>query len=151
MNEIPIASVFQPQGNFIRMSFPLSDLAVSSPKITRVVDLAVHVQVSLISLLVSFDTSILLPRKKKEKKMSCGSRLSYLDEIAWTWQDGRLLALCLCAIGLLGAFLNGLVLIGVGGNAKLGTTVNKLLIWICTIAILESFVGILVKALILGK
>ena len=83
--------------------------------------------------------------------MSCGSRLSYLDEIAWTWQDGRLLALCLCAIGLLGAFLNGLVLIGVGGNAKLGTTVNKLLIWICTIAILESLLGILVKALILGK
>ena len=82
--------------------------------------------------------------------MSCGSRLSYESEIAWTWQDGRLLAFCLCFVGLTGAFLNCLVLIGVGGNARLGTTVNKLLSWICIMALLESTLGITVKSLILG-
>ena len=51
---------------------------------------------------------------------------------------------------ILGTGLNSLVLIGVGGNAKLGTTVNKLLIWICSMALLESIIGIGVKILILG-
>ena len=82
---------------------------------------------------------------------TCGSRISYEEEIAWSWQDGRLLALCLVFVGLTGAFLNSLVLIGVGGNARLGTTVNKLLSWICIMALLESTIGITVKALILGK
>ena len=53
-------------------------------------------------------------------------------------------------VGTIGAFLNCLVLIGVGGNARLGTTVNRLLTWICVIALMESTVGITVKSLILG-
>ena len=80
---------------------------------------------------------------------TCGSRLP--TEIYWTWQDGRVFALALAFVGLIGTGLNSLVLIGVGGNAKLGTTVNKLLIWICSMAILESIIGIGVKTLILGK
>ena len=103
--------------------------------------------------------------------MSCGSRPSYENQVPWTWQDGRLLALSLCLgqffsskiikqivfschffplVGTIGAFLNCLVLIGVGGNARLGTTVNRLLTWICVIALMESTVGITVKSLILG-
>ena len=80
---------------------------------------------------------------------TCGSRLP--TEIYWTWQDGRVFALALAFVGLIGTGLNSLVLIGVGGNVKLGTTVNKLLIWICSMAILESIIGIGVKTLILGK
>ena len=53
-------------------------------------------------------------------------------------------------MGLLGIILNSVVLIGVCGNARLGTTINKLLIWICGVAIMESSVGIVIKALILG-
>jgi hypothetical protein len=89
--------------------------------------------------------------------MACGGvlpRRGGADEenlLDWTWVDGRLLAFILSLVGLIGALLNSLVLVGVGGNARLGTTVNKLLIWICTIAILESTLGILMKALILGK
>jgi len=82
--------------------------------------------------------------------MSCESRHSYEADIAWTWQDGRLLALALTSLGILGAFLNGLVLVGVRGNVRLGTTVNKLLIWICTMAGCEATFGILMKSLILG-
>lgn len=85
-----------------------------------------------------------------QNNMSCGSRLTYEDDIAWTWQDGRLLALALTSLGLLGTFLNSLVLVGVGGNVRLGTTVNKLLIWICTMACGEATLGILMKSLILG-
>ena len=82
--------------------------------------------------------------------MVCGSRVTYENHIPWTWQDGRLLALCLCLVGIFGAFLNCLVLIGVGGNARLGTTVNRLLTWICVFALLESTIGIVMKSLILG-
>ncbi len=86
-------------------------------------------------------------------KMSrnCGSRQSYEDHIPWTWQDGRLLALALSLVGLAGALLNSLVLLGVSANAKLGTTVNKLLAWICIMALLESTLGVTLKSLILGK
>ena len=45
----------------------------------------------------------------------------------------------------------GLVLVGVKGNATLGTTVNVLLGWICTIAIVEGTIGLLAKCLIFGK
>ena len=45
----------------------------------------------------------------------------------------------------------GLVLVGVKGNAKLGTTVNVMLGWICTIGILEGTFGLLAKCLIFGK
>ena len=54
-------------------------------------------------------------------------------------------------MGLSGIFLNSVVLVGVCGNARLGTTINKLLIWICGVAIMEASAGILVKALILSK
>ena len=54
-------------------------------------------------------------------------------------------------MGLLGVILNSIVLIGVCGNARLGTTINKLLIWICGVAIMESSLGIIIKGLILGK
>ena len=45
----------------------------------------------------------------------------------------------------------GLVLVGVKGNARLGTTVNVLLGWICTIGIIEGTFGLLAKCLIFGK
>jgi hypothetical protein len=64
---------------------------------------------------------------------------------------GNLYAGLLGLMGLLGVLLNSLVLVGVCGNARLGTTINKLLIWICGVAILESSAGILIKALILGE
>ena len=54
-------------------------------------------------------------------------------------------------MGLTGVVLNSVVLIGVVGNARLGTTVNKLLVWICAVAIMEASVGIIIKALILSK
>lgn len=60
-------------------------------------------------------------------------------------------ALSLALVGVLGTVLNILVILGVLGNARLGTTVNKLLIWICTFALLEATLGITMKALILGK
>ena len=57
----------------------------------------------------------------------------------------------LAALGAFGAVLNALVVIGVRGNAKLGTTVNKLLIYITCFAFLEAVYGILVRSLALGK
>ena len=59
-------------------------------------------------------------------------------------------ASALAFVGGIGTSLNGLVLIGVGGNVKLGTTINKLLIWICSMALLESTIGIGIRTLILG-
>ncbi len=59
-----------------------------------------------------------------------------------------------CLLGLMGVigfWLNLIVLIGVIGNAKLGTSINKLLAWICFTAMLEAIFGILAKALIIGK
>jgi hypothetical protein len=54
-------------------------------------------------------------------------------------------------MGLTGLVLNSVVLVGVVGNARLGTTVNKLLVWICGVAIMEASAGIIIKALILSK
>ena len=46
----------------------------------------------------------------------------------------------------------GLVLVGVKGNsARLGTNVNILLGWICTVGILQGTFGLLAKCLIFGK
>ena len=46
----------------------------------------------------------------------------------------------------------GLVLVGVKGNsARLGTNVNILLGWICTVGILQGTLGLLAKCLIFGK
>lgn len=64
---------------------------------------------------------------------------------------GIILACVLALVGLVGACLNILVILGVYGNARLGTTVNKLLIWICCFSLLEAIVGILMKVLILGE
>ena len=36
-------------------------------------------------------------------------------------------------MGISGIFLNSVVLVGVAGNARLGTTINKLLIWSCSL------------------
>ena len=56
------------------------------------------------------------------------------------------------SIAYSGIFRNiGLVLVGVKGNARLGTTVNVMLGWICTVGILEGTFGLLAKCLILGK
>ena len=54
-------------------------------------------------------------------------------------------------MGLTGIVLNSVVLVGVCGNARLGTTINKLLIWICGVAIMEASAGVIIKALILGE
>ncbi|XP_059081983.1 uncharacterized protein LOC131879641 isoform X2 [Tigriopus californicus] len=64
---------------------------------------------------------------------------------------GIILACVLSLVGLVGACLNILVILGVYGNARLGTTVNKLLIWICCLSLLEATVGILMKTLILAN
>ena len=64
---------------------------------------------------------------------------------------GIVYAVILSVLGLVGAALNIVVIYGVSGNARLGTTVNKLLIWICGFALLEGTVGVLMKVLILGK
>ena len=108
---------------------------------------------------------------------TCGSRIS--SDLVWTWHDGRVYAigklnnkyilelflskwkifyywksfhviLALAFVGGIGTSFNGLVLIGVGGNVKLGTTINKFLIWICSMALLESTIGIGIRTLILG-
>ena len=74
---------------------------------------------------------------------------------ATTGLDSRTLgivyAVILSALGLAGAILNIVVIFGVTGNARLGTTVNKLLIWICGFALMEGTLGILMKVLILGE
>ncbi len=57
----------------------------------------------------------------------------------------------LCGLGVIGAVLNALVIYGVYGNVRLGTTVNILLIWICTFALLEATVGTTVKIFIFGS
>ena len=62
-----------------------------------------------------------------------------------------LYACVLSGVGVLGVVLNVLVVVGVHGNARLGTTVNKLLIWISCFSLLEASIGILMKALVLGK
>ena len=54
-------------------------------------------------------------------------------------------------VSLVGVFFNWLVLLGVRGNSRLGTTVNILLVWISTSAIMQSTVGALAKILIFGK
>ena len=61
--------------------------------------------------------------------MNYDSRATYETHIPWTWQDGRLLALCLSLVGIFGAFLNCLVLIGVGGNAR-----SEMLHWVVKIS-----------------
>ena len=59
--------------------------------------------------------------------------------------------LAMAVIGICGTVLNVVVILGVLDNARLGTTVNKLLIWICSFALLEATLGITIKSLILGK
>ncbi len=54
-------------------------------------------------------------------------------------------------VGVIGAVLNALVVIGVRGDAKLGTTVNKLLIWITCFAFLEAVYGTFIRSLVLGN
>ena len=54
-------------------------------------------------------------------------------------------------VSVVGVFFNWLVLLGVRGNSRLGTTVNILLVWISTSAIMQSTVGALAKILIFGK
>ena len=54
-------------------------------------------------------------------------------------------------VSLVGVLFNWLVLVGVRGNSRLGTTVNILLVWISTSAIMQSTVGATAKILIFGK
>ena len=42
-------------------------------------------------------------------------------------------------------------MLGVKGNDRLGTTVNVLLGWICTVAIVDGTFGVLGKCLVFGK
>ncbi len=60
-------------------------------------------------------------------------------------------ATCAALLGVTGAMLNCAVVTGVLGNAKLGTTINRLLVWICGSAMLESCLGMAAKVLILGN
>ena len=81
---------------------------------------------------------------------NCAQNTTFSDTVQQRPYSG-LYAGLLGLMGLSGIFLNSVVLVGVCGNAKLGTTINKLLIWICGVAIMEASAGIAVKALILSK
>ena len=59
--------------------------------------------------------------------------------------------LFLVLIGVLGLFLNSLVIIAVRKNKKLSTSINDLLVWICVFSIVEVILGISSKIIILGS
>ena len=59
--------------------------------------------------------------------------------------------LFLVLIGLLGLFLNSLVITAVRKNKKLSTSINDLLVWICIFSIVEVILGISSKIIILGS
>ena len=80
-----------------------------------------------------------------------GAGLDDRDSMLESQTLGVVYAVILSILGLIGASLNIVVIFGVSGNARLGTTVNKLLVWICGFALLEGTVGVLMKVLILGK
>ena len=62
-----------------------------------------------------------------------------------------LFILLLLIIGVLGVFLNILVIVAVRRNKKLATSINYLLVWICVSSILEATLGISVKILLLSE
>lgn len=109
----------------------------------------------VISLLSFAKSQILFPVKNMEEEFLIKSNSCTNESFNTTSDsDASLQALFSCLLGLMGItgfWLNLIVLIGVIGNAKLGTSINKLLAWICFTAMLEAVFGILAKALIIGK
>ena len=59
--------------------------------------------------------------------------------------------LLLATVGVLGVWMNGLVILGVRSNRKLNTSINHLLLWLCAALLLEATLGVLIKCLILGE
>jgi len=86
-----------------------------------------------------------------EKDSSCTNEMSNTTSHLSDTSFQTIFACTLGLMGISGFFLNLIVLVGVVGNAKLGTSINKLLAWICSTAMLEAVFGILTKALIIGK
>ena len=57
----------------------------------------------------------------------------------------------LSIIGVIGVFLNILVIMAVRQNRKLSTSINYLLVWICVSSIMEATRGIAVKIFLLSR